>query len=132
MANSLEAVERISDFLADKASLEELEDWSAEYSWNILETGDPESQGIAYRLRSILNLHEDDLDEAALRADLECAIRPFVHVRAKREPKAFWPQFRISTSQVPHTSKPIGPEQNRVHPRQAMTREMARGRYLAA
>ena len=57
----------VSEFLADRLSLEELEDWSAEYSWDIHKRGDDEVRELAYQVQAILNAHSDDSKEDSFR-----------------------------------------------------------------
>ena len=88
MARALEAAEKVSAFLADRISLEELEDWSASFSWNIHRSDDEQAQAIAYQVRGILNEYSDDVSEerirkelAELRARVEAANFPFAENR---------------------------------------------------
>jgi hypothetical protein len=78
MASAQEAVERVQDYLADRLSLENFEDWSASYMQNIHNSGDASAQSIARMIRSILNAYGDDCSDSAMRQEFEEAIRPFV------------------------------------------------------
>jgi hypothetical protein len=78
MANVCEISDHVADFLADRISLEQLEDWSAEYSWDIHKRADDETRDLAYQIRAILNAHSDDSSENGVRRGLGDAIRPFV------------------------------------------------------
>lgn len=77
MPSAQEARKKIEDLLENRISLEEFEDWSASFSWNIHRHTDKEVQAIAYQIRSILNEHSDDATEAAVRQELADAARPF-------------------------------------------------------
>jgi hypothetical protein len=77
MANVHEISDQVAAFLANRLSLEKLEDWSAEYSWNIHERADERTKALAYRVRAILNAYSDDADESSLREELATAILPF-------------------------------------------------------
>jgi len=70
MINAHEAVSRVSDFLANRISLEEFEDWSASYMLNIYRDGNAEAQNFARLIRSILNAFEDDETENRIRQEL--------------------------------------------------------------
>jgi hypothetical protein len=78
MANVQEIKRHIRKFLDDQISLEDFDDWSAEYAWNIHKRDDHKTQDLARSLRAIINAHEDDTDESGLRKELEIAIHPFV------------------------------------------------------
>jgi hypothetical protein len=77
MASVHEISDQIAEFLAGRLSLDQLEDWSAEYSWNIHKRTDKGTQALAYRVRSILNAYFDEVGEKELREELAIAIRPF-------------------------------------------------------
>ena len=77
MVNSSEAVGKVSGFLANRISLEQLEDWSALHLQNAHRAGDDQSQITAHLIRSILNAFEDDEAEGPLREELANAIRPY-------------------------------------------------------
>ncbi len=77
MASVCEISDHVADFLANRLSLEQLEDWSAEYSWNIHKRADDEIRELAYQIRAILNAHSDDPTEDGVRQELADAIRPF-------------------------------------------------------
>jgi len=88
MANASGAASRVSEYLADRISLEELEDWSASFSWNIHKSDDEQAQAIAYQVRAILNEYSDDATDdrirkelAQLRARIEAANFPFAENR---------------------------------------------------
>lgn len=83
MASVHEISDQVAAYLANRLSLEQLEDWSAEYSWNIHERADEETKALAYRVRAILNAYSDDADESSLQEELAAAIRrPFVAPRS--------------------------------------------------
>ncbi len=71
MASALEASNRIAEFLADRISLEQLEDWSASFSWDIHRIDDEQAQAIAYQVRAILNEYSDDAIEDRIRKELD-------------------------------------------------------------
>lgn len=77
MASVQEISAQISAFLANRLSLEQFEDWSAEYSWNIHKRADEETQAFAYQVRAILNAYSEDADENLLREELATAVLPF-------------------------------------------------------
>lgn len=77
MAELYEIVHKVEAFLANVLSLQELEDWSAEFSWNIHKRSDSEAQSLAYQIRAILNAFSDDEAESGLRKELAEAVRPF-------------------------------------------------------
>jgi hypothetical protein len=77
MASAAEAQKKIADLLANQISLEEFEDWSASFAWNIHKEGDADAQAVAYLIRSILNAHSDDIDESPIREELEQISTPF-------------------------------------------------------
>ena len=77
MASVHEISDQIAEFLAGRLSLDQLEDWSAEYSWNIHKRTDKGTQALAYLVRSILNAYFDEVGEKELREELAIAIRPF-------------------------------------------------------
>ncbi|MGH9784050.1 MAG: hypothetical protein ACRD88_07675, partial [Terriglobia bacterium] len=54
----------------------------ASFSWQIHESGDREAQTIAYQIRSILNQHDNDLSEEALRLELANVLHPFAENQA--------------------------------------------------
>jgi len=78
MANLHEIFDHVMNLLANEISLEQFEDWSAQYALNIHECGDEDAQRIAYQLRGILNAHEDDENEDILRRELADAIFPYL------------------------------------------------------
>jgi hypothetical protein len=80
MASVFEISAQVASFLADRLSLEQLEDWSAEYSWNIHKRADDSTQALAYQVRAILNAYSNDLCEDGLRRELAIAVRPFVQL----------------------------------------------------
>lgn len=89
MPSVSEILDQVGEFLAHRLSLEQFEDWSAEYSWNIHQRADHETQALAYRLCAILDAYSEDATEDALRQELATAIRPFrvsdrVYARAER------------------------------------------------
>jgi hypothetical protein len=77
MANVQEISDQVLQFLAGDMSLDSFEDWSAEYSWNVHLRANEEIQALAYKIRGILNAHENDEDERVLREELATAIFPF-------------------------------------------------------
>lgn len=77
MVSTSEAVKKVSGFLANRISLEQLEDWSALYLQNTYRSGDDEARRLARLVRSLLNAFEDDETESALREELANTIRPF-------------------------------------------------------
>ena len=70
MASASEASNKIAEFLADRISLEQLEDWSASFAWDIHKTGEERVQAIAYQVRAILNEYSDDASEDRIRKEL--------------------------------------------------------------
>ncbi len=77
MASLEEISQHVSGFLANRVSLDEFEDWSASYAWNIHQRADKQTAARARLIQAILDAFEDDDDEAGLRAELENAIHPF-------------------------------------------------------
>lgn len=79
MASVREIADKVHAYLArpQRVSLEELEDWSAEYSWDIHKRADEQTRVLAYQIRAILNAHSDDPNEDGVRRGLAEAIRPF-------------------------------------------------------
>src|SRR5437763_586788 len=75
-----EAIDRIEDLSLDRMSVEEFEDWSSIYSWNIHKSNDREAQRIAYEIRGILNDYPEEA-ESQMRLELKKLIRPFVSKR---------------------------------------------------
>jgi hypothetical protein len=82
MASASEASNKIAEFLADRVSLEQLDDWSASFSWDIHKTGEEQAQAIAYQVRAILNEYSDDASEDRIRKEL-------VQLRARIETPNF-------------------------------------------
>lgn len=79
MASVNEISAQVRAFLGDRISLQELEDWSASYSWNIHQRADQETQNLAYAVRGLLvDYSSGDIDEATLRRELATAALPFV------------------------------------------------------
>jgi hypothetical protein len=78
-----EALDRIADLLADKISIDEFEDWSASFSWNIHKRADADTQKLAYLIRAILNSHENDETEDQLREQLALAAEPFHEIASE-------------------------------------------------
>jgi hypothetical protein len=91
MPSAREISDQVENFLAKQISLEQLEDWSAEYSWNIHQRADSDVRGLAYQIEAILNAYSGD-SEDAIRKALEEAVHPFasrlVYAPA-REPDVF-------------------------------------------
>lgn len=79
-----EAIDRVSDYLGNRLSLEGFEDWSAGYMQSIYRVGDADAQNLAALIRSVLNAYENDDSEAGLRQELAEAIYPFVHLAVNR------------------------------------------------
>jgi hypothetical protein len=77
MASIHEISDQVSAFLANRISLEQLEDWSAEYSWNIHTRADGETQKLVYQIRAILNAYSDESQESVIRQELAAVVRPF-------------------------------------------------------
>ena len=77
MFNANEIPAQVVDFLEGRISLDQFEDWSSVYSWNIHKSADEEGRRIAYLIRGILNEHSDDLTEDALRRELADNVCPF-------------------------------------------------------
>jgi hypothetical protein len=77
MAGIYEIVQKVEAFLANVLSLQEFEDWSAEFSWDIHKRADANVQDLAYRVRAILNAFSDEESESGLREELAEAVRPF-------------------------------------------------------
>ena len=77
MANTREAADKISEFLANRISLEVLEDWSALYLQSAYQSRNLEAQRISRQIRSILNAFEDDENDRGLRLELANATRRF-------------------------------------------------------
>jgi hypothetical protein len=79
--------------LADKISIDEFEDWSASFSWNIHKRADAETQKLAYLIRAILNSHEDDETEDQLREHLALAAGPLQEIASES-----WQMTIVSSS----------------------------------
>jgi hypothetical protein len=77
MAEQYEIIQKVEAFLANSLSFQEFDDWSAEFSWNIHERADSETQALAYQVRAILNAFSEDDSESGLRKELAEAVRPF-------------------------------------------------------
>jgi hypothetical protein len=78
MANVNEIAEQVNSFLVGKLSFDDLENWSAEYSWNIHQRADDETQKLAYLVHSkIADFAGGLLDEPSLRREMASAVRPF-------------------------------------------------------
>jgi len=78
MANVQEIADQVMRFLADEMPLEALEDWSAEYSWNLHQRAGEVVQDLAYQIRGILNAHADDETDSIIRQELASAVSPFL------------------------------------------------------
>jgi hypothetical protein len=76
MARATEVLKHVSDFLANRESLESFEDWSASYLHVVHQQGDADDRNAIHAVRSILNAFEDD-DERSLREELQTAMLPF-------------------------------------------------------
>jgi len=76
MVSKDEVTERLIDYLASKISLDELDDWSAEVSIDIHNNPDQAGRELVYSIRGLLNRHEDDDSEGALKQDLIEAMYP--------------------------------------------------------
>jgi hypothetical protein len=77
MANAQEALDRISDYLANRISLDAFENWSASFVHDVRACGDPTALDIAQLVRSILNTFDEDAMDDGLRKELAIAILPF-------------------------------------------------------
>jgi len=77
MANGHNVYARVADFLANRETLEALEDWSASYLHDVYRLGDEDDRRAIHLVRSILNAFEDDQSENGLRRELAEALRPF-------------------------------------------------------
>ena len=80
MIRAQDAVDRVQDFLANRISLEDFEDWSASYIHDVHRSEDVQAQKSAHLIRSILNAFEDDETEQGLRQELANAVRPFAQL----------------------------------------------------
>jgi hypothetical protein len=78
MANLHEIFDHVMNLLANEISLDDFEDWSAEYSLNIHQQANKDARNLAYQIRGILNAHEDDDSDVVLRGELAQAIFPFL------------------------------------------------------
>jgi|GEM_PF-3109397 len=76
MARAAEVSKHVSDFLANRESLESFEDWSASYLHVVHRQGDADDQNAIHAVRSILNAFEND-DELYLREELKNAMLSF-------------------------------------------------------
>lgn len=72
-----EISKQVAAFLANCISLEQFEDWSAEYSGDIYKTADDETRDLACQIRAILNAFDDDETEDGLRVELASTIRRY-------------------------------------------------------
>ncbi|HTW66740.1 MAG TPA: hypothetical protein VME17_19105 [Bryobacteraceae bacterium] len=79
-----EAIDRVSDYLGNRVSLDLFEDWSAGYMQSVYRSDNADAQSLAASLRAILNAFEDDTSEDGLRQELANAIYPFVHLASNR------------------------------------------------
>lgn len=87
MISVSDGVRIVQGFLHGGVSLNDFEDRMAEYSWNIHKLGSEPAQKLAYLIQSMLSSDSnEDIDENALREELEKAIRPFAG-SAKRFPQ---------------------------------------------
>ncbi len=78
MANVTEISTHVREFLSGGMSLGELEDWAAEYSWNIHKRANQETQQLAYFVHDrVDDFAEGNIDETVFRQELAAAIRPF-------------------------------------------------------
>jgi hypothetical protein len=80
MAERREIIETVEAFLDNSLSLQDFEDWSAEFSWDIHKRADPDVQALAYQVRAILNAFSEDDFQDGLRKELAAAIRPFAEI----------------------------------------------------
>ena len=78
MASASEIVREVRRLLEGKTSLDDFEDWSASYSWNIRQRASKPVQDLAYLIElRMIEYGNGDMDESALFAQLGDAIRPF-------------------------------------------------------
>jgi hypothetical protein len=75
---------QILAFLANRSSIEELEDWSASWMVDVYRSGTLGDQAVARLLRAALNAYDEDMNEDGLRRELETAVLPFVQPRVAR------------------------------------------------
>ena len=82
MANVEEILEMVNRFLLGEVSLDSFEDWSSEFSWNIHEKADAETQRLAYLVQSkIGQFGEGEIDEESFLRDLANVVHPFAQSR---------------------------------------------------
>ena len=103
MASVNEISDQVLEFLSDRISLQELEEWSASYSWNIHRRAGRKIQDLAYAVRGMLvEYSSGDIDEMKLRKGLADAIRPFAVIRVSVLTKKVVfgkpPAFALSTN----------------------------------
>lgn len=77
MAKAREVEQHVSDFLERRASLENLEDWSASYLPVVYRSGDSDAIAAIQNVRAVLNAFENEDSEDGLRMELAAAIRSF-------------------------------------------------------
>ena len=70
MVTRTEAEQQIMEYLANKLSLDELEDWSAEAAVDAHNNPDHSAKSLIYSMRGLLNFHEDDDSEDGLKQNL--------------------------------------------------------------
>ncbi len=76
MASVSEIYANVSSFLAGEMSLEEFEDLSVAYAWNIHQRADVQTVRLARMVCVILDAFDADENERKLRVELANAIRP--------------------------------------------------------
>lgn len=75
MASLRQISQHVSEFLSDRISLDDFQDWSAGYAWNIHQRADDKTAALARMIQAILNAFEGEADDSGLRVELANAIR---------------------------------------------------------
>jgi hypothetical protein len=79
MVSREQVVEQAMEYLANRISLEDLEDWSAEASIDIHNNPDELAKRLVYAIRGVLNSHEDDASPNAQASILLPIQEPFIY-----------------------------------------------------